>query len=153
VTSELKKNYIMKNNYFLLPLLTLLVLIPGIFVCGQTKSDISKVWVSDQGDGTYKNPVLHAGYSDPDVVRARDRYYMVSSSFNCVPGIPVLQSSDLVNWHLISHALKRLSPEEVFSQPQHGKGVWIGAKFGFFALRDGFINDSGTANIDWVRVE
>src|SRR5690606_5555549 len=45
-------------------------------------------------------------------------------SFNCVPGLPVLHSKDLVNWNLIGYALNRLMPEEFFSKPQHGKGVW-----------------------------
>ena len=85
---------------------------------------VSQVWVADQGDGTYRNPVLHADYSDPDVVRVGDDYYMTASSFNCVPGLPVLHSRDLVNWRLIGHALVRLTPGSLFDQPQHGKGVW-----------------------------
>ena len=44
---------------------------------------VSKVWVSDQGDGTYKNPVLYADYSDPDACRVGDDYYLTSSSFGC----------------------------------------------------------------------
>jgi hypothetical protein len=47
-------------------------------------------WVPDNGDGTYKNPVICADYSDPDVVRVGDDFYLVSSSFNCVPGLPIL---------------------------------------------------------------
>jgi beta-xylosidase len=95
-------------------------------VQSQTKSEVltSEVWVADNGDGTYKNPILHADYSDPDVVRVGDDYYMVSSSFNCVPAIPILHSKDLVNWQLIGHALQKLQPTEVFDLPQHGKGVW-----------------------------
>jgi beta-xylosidase len=90
----------------------------------QNLKEISKVWVADKGDGTYTNPVLHADYSDPDVIRAGDDYYMVASSFNCVPGLPILQSSDLVNWDLIGYALHKLPPFEVFNKVQHGKGVW-----------------------------
>jgi len=52
--------------------------------------------VADRGDGTYRNPVLFADYSDPDVVRHGDDFYMVASSFNCLPGLPVLHSGDLV---------------------------------------------------------
>ena len=81
-------------------------------------------WVPDQGDGTFVNPVIHADYSDPDVVRVGDDYYMTSSSFNCAPGLPILHSRDLVNWRIINHALKRQVPEEVFRVPQHGKGCW-----------------------------
>ncbi|MBP9104402.1 MAG: glycoside hydrolase 43 family protein [Chitinophagaceae bacterium] len=85
---------------------------------------ISKVWVADNGNGTYKNPVINADYSDPDAIRVGDDYYMISSSFNHVPGLPILHSKDLVNWKLIGHALKRLVPEEHFSKVQHGAGVW-----------------------------
>ncbi|HEY3429449.1 MAG TPA: family 43 glycosylhydrolase, partial [Cyclobacteriaceae bacterium] len=52
-------------------------------------SSFGQVWISDQGNGTYKNPVLHADYSDPDVVRVRDDFYMISSSFDAVPGLPI----------------------------------------------------------------
>ena len=88
------------------------------------KNQLSKVWVADNGDGTYKNPILYADYSDPDVIRVGADYYMTASSFNCTPGLPVLHSKDLVNWRLINHALKKQIPEKVFDTPQHGKGVW-----------------------------
>lgn len=81
---------------------------------------------SDGGDTreTFSNPVIHADYSDPDVIRVGDDFYMVSSSFNCVPGLPVLHSKDLVSWHLIGHALPILQPYEHFRQVRHGGGVW-----------------------------
>ena len=82
------------------------------------------VWQPDLGDGTYRNPVLHADYSDPDAIRVGDDYWMVSSSFSHVPGLPILHSKDLVNWELVAHALPRLVPEEAFAAPQPGKGVW-----------------------------
>lgn len=92
-------------------------------------SDISDVWVSDQGNGTYKNPVLYADYSDPDVIRVGDDYYMTASSFNCVPGLPILHSKDLVNWKIVNYALSDLNlegvkPDNFFDKVQHGKGVW-----------------------------
>lgn len=79
-------------------------------------------WISDQGDGTYKNPILYADYSDPDVVRVGDDFYMTASSFNCVPGLPILHSRDLVNWKLIGHAIERMSSR--FDAVQHGNGIW-----------------------------
>ena len=84
-------------------------------------------WWPDAGDGTFRNPVLYADYSDPDAVRVGADYYMVSSSFTAVPGLPILHSRDLVNWDLVNHALRRLVPEDVFSKPQHGAGVWAPA--------------------------
>ena len=90
----------------------------------QKPNEVSGVWVADNGDGTYTNPVLYADYSDPDAIRVDDDYYMVASSFNCIPGLPILHSFDLVNWELIGHALAELPPFDVFNKVQHGKGVW-----------------------------
>src|SRR3954469_9945584 len=84
---------------------------------------VSKVWVADNGDGTYKNPILHADYSDPDAIRVGNDFYMTSSSFEDVPGLPILHSKDLVNWTIIGYALKRQPPFEHFSVPRHGEGV------------------------------
>jgi len=84
----------------------------------------SKVWVADLGNGRYQNPIINADYSDPDVIRVGDDYYMTASSFNCVPGLPILHSKDLVNWTIANYALQRLIPEEVYDRPMHGKGVW-----------------------------
>lgn len=81
-------------------------------------------WVPDLGNGTYRNPVLNADYSDPDAVRVGDTYYLVSSSFNSAPGLPLLQSKDMVNWELVGHALPRNVPAAHFATPRHGGGVW-----------------------------
>ena len=70
----------------------------------------SEVWSPDNGDGTYTNPVINADYSDPDVCvgASGEDYYMTASSFQCVPGLPVLHSKDLVNWEIVGYALKEL---------------------------------------------
>jgi len=93
----------------------LLVFLNVMTVCA--KAQVSHIWQADNNDGTYKNPVLFADYSDPDVIRIGDDYYMVASSFNCMPGLPILHSKDLVNWQLINHAIKKLSPENVYDTP------------------------------------
>lgn len=87
----------------------------------------SLVWNPDNGDGTYTNPVLYADYSDPDVCVVGDDYYLTASSFNCIPGLPILHSKDLVNWQIIGHALNEQEPYELFDLPAHGKGVWAPA--------------------------
>lgn len=84
------------------------------------------LWKADLGDGTYQNPILFADYSDPDVIRVGDTYYMTASSFNYVPGLPILISKDLVNWKLENYALDRI-PDEKYDMPQHAKGVWAPA--------------------------
>ena len=109
-----------------------------IFVCviiffsfglsGYAQSNyVSKVWSPDNGNGTYKNPVINADYSDPDAIRVGNDFYLVSSSFEDVPGLPILHSKDLVNWTIIGHALLRQPPFEHFSVPRHGDGVWAPA--------------------------
>lgn len=80
-------------------------------------------WIPDQGDGTYRNPVLFADYSDPDVIRVGEDYFLTASSFNCTPGLPILHSRDLVNWTIINHALRKL-PDPRYAEVQHGQGVW-----------------------------
>ena len=85
---------------------------------------LSEVWVADRGDGTYVNPVIHADYSDPDAVAVGGDFYMTASSFNCIPGLPVLHSRDLVNWQIVGYALDELPPADRPAAPQHGKGVW-----------------------------
>ena len=69
-----------------------------VFTAVAQKNYVSEVWVSDLGNGKYKNPVLYADYSDPDACRVGDDFYMTSSSFNCLPGLQILHSKDLVNW-------------------------------------------------------
>lgn len=104
-----------------------LILTIIIFACSSSlfaQQQLSKVWVADNGDGSYKNPVLHADYSDPDAIRVGNDYYMTSSSFEDVPGLPVLHSKDLVNWTIIGHALKTQIPAEHFTATRHGEGVW-----------------------------
>lgn len=84
-------------------------------------------WMPDRGDGSYRNPVLFADYSDPDAVRVGDDYWLTASSFSHVPGLPILHSRDLVNWTLVNHALPRLVPADFFAVPRHGGGVWAPA--------------------------
>ena len=88
---------------------------------------VSKVWVADNGDGTYKNPVLHADYSDPDLIRVGEDYYLTASSFNYVPSLPILHSKDLINWTIIGHVFTKQPPFETYDSVQHGGGVWAPA--------------------------
>jgi len=90
----------------------------------QADSASAAPWLSDAGDGTYRNPVLFQDYSDPDGVRVGDDYYLVCSTFSHEPGLMLLQSKDMVNWRLVGHALERLVPAEFFAEPRRGCGVW-----------------------------
>ena len=119
---------------------------------GLSAQQISSSWNPDKGTH-YVNPVLNADYSDPDVCRVGDDFYMTSSSFACFPGLQILHSTDLVNWEIIGAALtdypgpgwsderqwetlgQRLDtpsdpppgPQEWRTVPQHGNGVWAPA--------------------------
>ncbi len=118
----------------------------------QTDRRASEAWNPDNGD-TYRNPVLFADYSDPDVCRVGNDFYMTSSSFACFPGLQILHSTDLVNWEIIGAALTDYpgpnwsdgrpwdvlgmnleasaldvpGPEAWRTVPQHGNGVWAPA--------------------------
>ena len=85
-------------------------------------------WTPDNGDGTYRNPILCADYSDPDVIRDGEDFWLTASSFNCTPGLPILHSRDLVNWRIVNYAIRNNpDPRGVFDLPQHGCGVWAPA--------------------------
>ena len=99
----------------------------GLVASAQTAA-VSDVWQPDLGNGKYKNPVINADYSDPDVVRVGDDYYMTASSFCDIPGLPVLHSKDLVNWTLVGHAIAEMPEYAQFQpDPQHGNAVWAPA--------------------------
>ncbi len=71
----------------------------------------------------YTNPILFGDYSDPDIIRTGEDFYMISSSFSYFPGIPVLHSRDLVNWERLSYVCRSL-PFERYNVPQHACGTW-----------------------------
>lgn len=93
------------------------------------QNNVSQTWVADLGNGKYKNPILYADYSDPDVCRVGDDYYMTASTFNCIPGLPILHSKDLVNWKIIGYAITKMPDNASFLKDgvNHGGGVWAPA--------------------------
>jgi beta-xylosidase len=94
------------------------------FAAGEPK--FTWPWTPDNGDGSYTNPVLFADYSDPDVIRVGEDFYLTASSFSSFPGLPILRSGDLVNWSIVGHAIDRY-PIPRFDTPLHGGGVWAPA--------------------------
>ena len=71
----------------------------------------------------YKNPIIVQDFSDPDVIRVGDDFYMVASSFNYTPGVPILHSKNLVDWEIINYVYDKI-PFEEFNEVQHGCGCW-----------------------------
>lgn len=82
-----------------------------------------KMWIADNGDGTYQNPILYTDYSDPDVIRVGNDFFMVASSFCNTPAVPLLHSKDLVNWKVINYCMEKL-PFDYYEKPVHGCGTW-----------------------------
>ena len=136
VTGRAQTSALRSHSHVVLALLasTLLLTPP----CGRAASD-SKL--------SYRNPILYADYSDPDVVRVGANFYLVASTFHFSPGIPVLESHDLVHWSIIGHALGRLELDPAYDLPgpvdftdatehsklnyglgyRYGSGVWAPA--------------------------
>jgi beta-xylosidase len=122
---HLKKKIISK--YFfgykknVLPILMLLSMADISF--GQQKQPTDIQW-GDLRNGRYKNPILNADYSDPDVIKVGDSFYMVCSDFHFM-GMPVLKSKDLINWQIIAQVYDRLDISEKYnSMEKYGGGSW-----------------------------
>jgi beta-xylosidase len=81
----------------------------------------------DQGNGTYKNPILKSDYSDPDILRHGDDFYLIASDFHFV-GMQVLHSKDLVNWQIIGQVFDRLSMAPKYDEMKgYSQGTWAPA--------------------------
>ena len=85
-------------------------------------------WISDNGNGTFTNPLFYEEFSDPDLIRVGDDYYMTGTTMHTMPGLPVLHSRDLVNWELISYAANRADFGPEFrlenGRDAYGQGFW-----------------------------
>ena len=85
----------------------------------------------DQGDGTFRNPILPADYSDIDAIGVGQDFYAISSTFQYSPGMVILHSTDLVHWRILGHAvgdLTQISPEMNWDRMNRtGRGVWAGS--------------------------
>ena len=80
----------------------------------------------DQGNGTYRNPVLNVDFSDPDVIRVGHKYYMVASDFHFL-GMQVLESDDMVNWQYISQIYNRFDEPGWNKNKHYAGGSWAPA--------------------------
>lgn len=91
----------------------------------QTKT--ATVWTADNGNGTYKNPLLWGDWPDPDFIRAGDEFYFVSTSMHYVPGCPILKSKDLVNWEMAGYAVDRYDEDKRYNMDggsMYLRGSW-----------------------------
>ena len=82
---------------------------------------------SDNGDGTFTNPMLWSDVPDPDVIRVDDNFYLVSTTMHLMPGAPVMRSKDLVNWETASYLFDRLTDTPNYDMDgctAYGRGQW-----------------------------
>ena len=122
-----------KSHSLLCILATIALSSPLSALSVNAQKAVSKTWNPNLKNGMYRNPVIDADYSDPDVCRVGNDYYMTSSSFQCFPGLQILHSTDLVNWEIIGAALLDdypVLPEyqgtelDWRKKVQHGNYVW-----------------------------
>jgi beta-xylosidase len=86
-----------------------------------------KAQSSDNGDGTFTNPVIWADCPDPDVIRVGEDFYFVSTTMHLMPGAPVMHSKDLVNWEIVSYIFDRIEETPRYSLQEgtvYGRGQW-----------------------------
>ena len=86
-------------------------------------------WTADNGNGTYTNPLMYDEFSDPDIIRVGDDYYLAGTTMHTVPGVAILHSKDLVNWENVSYCFDRFDfKDDRFSLKNHkeiyGQGIW-----------------------------
>lgn len=82
---------------------------------------------SDNGNGTYTNPIIAADFPDPDVIRVDSMYYMVNTTMFIFPGVTILKSHDLVNWQYCSNAVQRFDFSPCYDLDgcnRYGHGQW-----------------------------
>ena len=114
-------------------------------------------WSADNGNGTYTNPLFYDEFSDPDIIRVGEDYYLAGTTMHSVPGLVVLHSKDLVNWEFSSYCFDRFDDSDDFNlrngKEAYGQGIWAPAiryhkgKFYIFSNINGhglqvFISDS-----------
>ena len=121
---------------------------------------------SDNGDGTFSNPVLWADVPDPDVIRVGDDYYMVSTTMHLMPGAPVMHSRDLVNWRTVGYIFDRLDDKpsyDLVGGTVYGRGQWAtslryhdGMYYAYFSPNDtpfhGYVYKAKDPAGEWTLV-
>ncbi|RYX82649.1 glycoside hydrolase [bacterium] len=88
----------------------------------------NRTWTADNGNGTFTNPLFYDEFSDPDLIRVGDDYYLTGTTNHAMPGLPVLHSKDLINWTFLSYAFDRLDLGPEFrledGKEIYGQGIW-----------------------------
>jgi len=97
-------------------------------VAHASKSMPTATWTPDNGDGTFTNPLFYDEFSDPDLIRVGDYFYLTGTTMHAMPGLPILRSKDLVNWEFVAYALDKLDLGPAYrlegGQNIYGQGIW-----------------------------
>jgi len=87
-----------------------------------------RTWLADNGNGTFTNPLFYDEFSDPDMIRVGQDFYLTGTTMHTMPGLPVLHSKDLVNWELLGYAADRLDFGPAYRLEEgksvYGQGIW-----------------------------
>jgi len=85
-------------------------------------------WTADNGNGTFTNPLFYEEFSDPDMIRVGEYFYLTGTTMHSMPGLPILRSRDLVNWEFVAYALDKLDLGPAFrledGKNVYGRGIW-----------------------------
>tara|TARA_R110000868_G_scaffold121034_3_gene321176 strand:+ start:75374 stop:77509 length:2136 start_codon:yes stop_codon:yes gene_type:complete len=122
------KSFFFQDTNLFLTLFFSLNLLPFWGNTQITKETLEATWTADNGNGTFTNPLFNEEFSDPDMIRVGDDFYLTGTTMHAMPGLPVLHSKDLVNWELISYAAPRIDfgPELRLqnNKDAYGQGIW-----------------------------
>ena len=123
------------NPFRILPLLTALVVLAVPAGRAQMPSAaapaaaaLRTTWMPDNGNGTYTNPLFYDEFTDPDLIRVGDDFYLAGTTMHAMPSLVVLHSKDLVNWNFLSYAAEKLDLGPDFrledGRDIYGQGIW-----------------------------
>lgn len=100
----------------------------AVLYAGIASSALSaQTWRADNGNGTFTNPIFYDEFSDPDLIRVGNDYYLTGTTMHAMPGLPVLHSRDLVNWEFMSYAVDKVDMGPRYrleGGDVYGKGIW-----------------------------
>jgi xylan 1,4-beta-xylosidase len=106
-----------------------LVMLFVVLSCSVFSQAIKRpTWIADNGNGTFTNPLFYDEFSDPDLIRVGDDYYLTGTTMHAMPGLPVLHSKDLVNWTFLTYAVSKLDFGPAYrlqnGRDIYGQGIW-----------------------------
>jgi beta-xylosidase len=110
------------------PTLLFICLLSVSVLNAQNSVKHAQTWIPDNGNGTFTNPLFYDEFSDPDIIRVGEDFYLTGTTMHTVPGLPLLKSKDLVNWELLGYVFNKFTLGPEFNMEQgkeaYGQGIW-----------------------------